>query len=161
MATIKVVGMDELLAKLQKLTSQAETKEFAGKAIYDGAAIAKTALLAQTNSLPVAQMYAKPGEKINTITSVQKAGLINGFGIARMRKDGGAYNVKLGFDGYNGQKTKKFPHGQPNSMIARSVVSGTSFRAKNDFIGRAARSSHAAAEKAMEAKIREQIEKIM
>lgn len=161
MATIKATGMDELVAKLERLTSLSNSREFIGKAIYDGAAVVKTALLMQTNALPVAQKYAKPGEKINTITSVQKAGLISGFGIARMRKDGGAYNVKIGFDGYNGQKTKKWPNGQPNAMIARSVVSGTSFRAKNDFIGRAARSSRAAAEKAMEAKIREQIDKIM
>ena len=30
-------------------------------------------------------------------------------------------NVKLGFDGYNGMKTKKYPKGQPNVLLARSI----------------------------------------
>ena len=161
MATIKVDGMDELVTKLEKLTSLSDSREFVGRAIYEGAKVVKGAFVAGIGSIPVGNKYAKPGEKINTITSVQKAGLMSGFGIARMRDNGGTYDVKLGFNGYNGQKTKKWPGGQPNAMIARSVVSGTSFRAKNDFIGRAARSSRAGAVKAMESKIREQIEQIM
>lgn len=77
-----------------------------------------------------------------------------------MRKDGSFYNVKLGFAGYNGQKTKAHPNGVPNSLIARSMVSGTSFRAKNDFIGRGVNASRKKAEKAIETKFDEQVKKI-
>lgn len=161
MATIKAVGVDEYVAKLERLTTLSETKDFVGKAIYDGAAVVKGGFLQQLNALPVGQKYAKDGEKLTTITSVQKRGLQDGFGIAKMRKDGDSYNVKLGFDGYNGQKTSKWPHGQPNSMIARAIVSGTSFREKNDFIGRAVRQTRDPAIKAMQKNLEKQINKIM
>ena len=45
--------------------------------------------------------------------------------------------MKLGFDGYNKVKTRKYPQGQPNAMIARAVESGSSVRKKNPFIRRA------------------------
>ena len=46
-------------------------------------------------------------------------------------------------------KTNKYPGGQPNSVIARSVVAGTTFRQKNDFVGRAIRKSEADANQKM------------
>ena len=134
MATMKWTGLDEYIAKLERIH---EPREFIGETVYVGAAVVADAVKAQINGLPVGNQFAKSGERINTITSVQKKGLQDGFGIARMKKDGDFYNVKLGFNGYNGQKTKKYPSGQPNSVIARSLCSGTSFRQKNDFVGRA------------------------
>ena len=151
-------NMDKYISKLEKLTN---TREYIGEAVYDGAAVVADAMKAQIASLPVAQKFAKDGGKIGTITSVQKAGLVEGFGISKMRKDGDYYNVKLGFDGYNGQNTHKYPHGVPNSIIARSLVSGTSFRQKNDFVGRATRGSKQKAEQAMEKKLDEALRKIM
>ena len=161
MARFSTKGLDEYIAKLEKLTSLSDTREFVGRAIFEGAAAVKPALLSELNDLQVAQVYAKPGQKINTITSVQKAGLLDGFGIAKMRKDGNAYNVKLGFAGYNGQKTKKYPNGQPNALIARSIVSGTSFRAKNDFVRRAVNASKAQALDAMKKEFEDEIKKAM
>lgn len=161
MATIQTKGLDELIAKMERLTTLSNSREFVGRAIYEGAAVAKGGLLSQVNALPVEQKYAKDGELLRGITSVQKKGLLEGFGIAKMRKDGGTQNVKLGFDGYNGQKTHKWPNGQPNAVIARSIVSGTSFRAKNDFIGKAVRATKAQAIKAMCDEIWDQINKIM
>ncbi len=161
MAKFSTKGLDEYVAKLERLTSLSDTKEFYGRSIYEGAAVVKPAMLSQLNSLPVAQQYARDGQKINTITSVQKKGLLDGFGIAKMRKEGDEYNVKLGFDGYNGQKTKKWPHGQPNSMIARSIISGTSFRAKNDFVRKAVNASKAQALEAMKKELEDEINKVM
>ena len=91
-------NMDKYLSKLEKLTN---TRGYIGEAVYDGAAVVADAMKAQIASLPVAQKFAKDGGKIGTITSVQKAGLVEGFGISKMRKDGDFYNVKLGFDGYD------------------------------------------------------------
>lgn len=150
--------LDKYVSMLQKLT---DSREYIADAIHDGAGIVADAMRAQINSLPVAQKYAENGEKLSTITSVQKKGLQDGFGISSMRDDDGYYNVKLGFDGYNGQKTKKYPHGVPNSVIARSVVSGTSFRQKNDFVGRAVRGTKTKAQKKMEEVLDDAIKKIM
>lgn len=158
MATMKWTGLDEYIAKLERIH---EPREFIGETVYVGAAVVADAVKAQINGLPVGNQFAKSGERINTITSVQKKGLQDGFGIARMKKDGDFYNVKLGFNGYNGQKTKKYPSGQPNSVIARSLCSGTSFRQKNDFVGRAVRATRAQAEQAMEKKLDEILEKRM
>ena len=150
--------LDKYLSMLNKLT---DSREYIGRSVYDGAGIVADAVRAQLSGLPVAQKFAGDGEKISTITSVQKKGLLDGFGISPMRDEGGYYHVKLGFAGYNGQKTKKYPHGVPNSVIARSVVSGTSFRSKNDFVGRAVRNTKNAAQRKMEETLDEEIKKIM
>ena len=159
MAKFQFKGVDEYVAKLKKLTG--DPRETIGVAIYAGADIVADRVRAEISGLPVGNEYARNGQKISTITAAQKAGLLAGFGIARMRQDGTAYNVKLGFEGYNSQKTKNFPSGQPNAMIARSIVAGTSFRNRNDFVRRAANSVRGAAEKAMEAKLDEAINRIM
>ena len=70
-------------------------------------------------------------------------------------------HVKLGFDGYNKQRTKKYPKGQPNSVIARSINSGSTWRKKNPFIDRATRSSKAACEDKMAQIIESEIKKVM
>lgn len=150
--------LDRYLATLERLT---DAREYIGEAIFYGADIVADAVRSQIQALPVAQKFAKEGEKLNTITSVQKKGLLDGFGIARMKKDGDYYNVKLGFAGYNGQKSTKYKNGQPNSVIARSVCSGTSFRQKNDFVGRAVRGTKSSAERKMEEKLDEAIKKLL
>lgn len=150
--------MDKYLQQLEKLT---DAREYIGEAVYAGAGIVADNVRSQIQGLPVAQKFARNGESISTITSVQKRGLLDGFGISPMRDDGGYYHVKLGFAGYNGQKTHNYPHGVPNSVIARSIVSGTSFRQKNDFVGRAVRNTKNKAQNEMEKKIEEAIKKIM
>lgn len=149
---------DAYVAKLETLRD--EGREMIGEAIHDGAGVVADAVRSQINALPVAQVYAKDGERISTITSVQKKGLQEGFGISPLKQDGSFLNVKLGFAGYNGQKTHAHPNGVPNSVIARSLVAGTSFRAKNDFVGRGVNSSKNKAEKTMEQKFDEAVRKI-
>ena len=58
-------------------------------------------------------------------------------------------------------KTKKYPNGQPNALIARAVNSGTSFRKKTRFLDKAVNASKKAAEAAMDAACSREIEKIM
>jgi len=136
MARVKVgSGIKEYTRELTQLYNV--SREQIGEAVYQGAKIIADAVKREIYRLPVAQVYAKGKEKLKSITTVQRKGLLDGFGIAKMRDDGGYYNVKLGFAGYNGQKTHQWPNGQPNSMIARSVVAGSSFRAPNNFIRRA------------------------
>ncbi len=68
------------------------------------------------------------------ITESAKQGLLDGLGVSPMQEDKGYINVKIGFDGYNDLKTKKYPKGQPNVMIARTLESGSSIAEKRPFV---------------------------
>lgn len=148
--------MDEYLQKLGNLELRAP--ESIGKAVYKGADIVADAVKANINNMPVEDQYS---ERITGIKSIQKIGLIKSFGIAKMRDDNGYYNVKLGFDGYNALKTKEYPQGQPNAMIARTFESGNSFTKKIPFVAPAARATKDAAELKMAQIIDAETSKIM
>lgn len=159
MAKMRWKGMEEYELKLSRL--KATSEEVAKKAVYEGAKIVADKMKEAIRQIPVDDKQAKPGEVIDGVSRLQKAGLIDGFGIAKVRNDNGYINVKLGFDGYNQVKTKTYPNGQPNVMIARSIESGTSFRQAYPFVNKAVNSVKHEAEQAMQQKIDEEIEKIM
>ena len=159
MAKLKFEGLKEYEAKLLQLRNV--TKEMLGEAIYEGAAIVADAVKANIETIPIDERYAAKGEKLYGISSEQKAGLIDGFGIARLKDDNGYLNVKLGFAGNNSVKTKRYPNGQPNSTIARSVNSGSSFRQRIPFVDNAVKSTKSACEQKMKQKIDEAIGDVM
>lgn len=154
MASWKFEGLDEYLRQLERL--EKDTDETIGKAIYEGAGLVARACASAIDALPVSNQYNS-----GVINSVQKAGLKEGFGISHAESDGDYRHVKLGFDGYNNYKTKKYPNGQPNSLIARSINSGSSWRKKNPFMDRATRASKSACEATMQKVIETEIEKTM
>jgi HK97 gp10 family phage protein len=147
MATLEFKGLDEYVKQLNDI--QAHTDEFCGVAIYKGADVVADAVKSAIRALPTDNRYVKSGDMKAGPSSMQKKGLIEGFGIAPMRKDGTLLNVKLGFDGYNDIKTDSWPNGQPNSMIARSIESGTSFMKANHFMSKAVNGSKGACEQTM------------
>ena len=98
---------------------------------------------------------------LNGITEAQKQGLRDGFGIARLQDDNGYLNVKLGFNGYNSQRSKSYPGGQPNSLIARSVNGGCSFRQRIPFVDNAVNQTRSAAEQKMKDKFDKAIGEVM
>ena len=152
MAKLKVgKGVDEYLKKLDTLVQLSESMIM--QAVYPGAGLVADAVKAEIKSLPVQNQYVE-GMK-NGITQWQKAGLIEGLGIATHRNDNGYVNVKIGEDGYNSVIGKKYPKGQPNALIARAVESGTSFRKPNPFISRAVNRTKAKAEQTMSDKLDE------
>jgi len=155
-------GLEEYLAQLQDL--EEHTDDVIQKAVYEGAAVVTDAIRSATASLPVEEGMGTAQHKLNGISRAQKAGLLKrkgGLGIAHMKRDGQGWNTKIGFDGYNSVKTHKYPDGQPNALIARSIESGTSFRAPHPFVAPAARKAKAAAEKVMEVAIDTAIEAII
>ena len=151
-------GIDNYLNKLQNLDYTAP--QAIGRAIYEGADIVADAIKANIQKMPVDDT---PGikDKITGIKSVQKKGLLVSFGISPSRNDGGYINVKAGFDGYNTLKTKKYPQGQPNAMIARTFESGNSFTKKIPFVAPAVRATKDAAESKMAQIIDAETSKIM
>lgn len=140
--------MDKYLSQLQNLEFQ--TDEMIGNAIYKGADIVADAIKANIQNLPS-----------SACTETEKAGLLSGFGIAKMQDENGYFNVKAGFDGYNEDVTKRYPRGKPNSMIARSIEGGTSWKPKHPFIGPAVRATKDQAEQVMAEEIEKQIKSTM
>ena len=160
MAKFQFNGIDAYIKQLNEL--QAATKAgVVGKTVYAGAAVVADSVRRAIQALPVGDGRAQGGGLVDTVTLPQKAGLLDGFGISRMKDDDGFVNVKLGFDGYNSTRTEKYPRGQPNVLIARSVNSGTTFRKKTKFVDKAVNSAKKAAEAAMDATCNREIEKIM
>lgn len=151
MASYKLKGLEEYEKVLSGIAGAAEKGELAGAAIYAGADVVADAIRGGIRELPEVDHRKRgtAGNQLDGITSAQKEGLLEGFGITPMRNDNGLFNVKLGFDGYNKVKTKRWPAGQPNAMIARSVNSGTSFRKKTRFVDIAAKKAKPEAQKAM------------
>jgi len=136
MAKLTVKGLDKYITDLQALADA--TDEEIGKAIYAGANIVANAARSGIQGLPVGKNPIR-GE----ITAEQKAGLLEGLGIASMQLKGTELNVKLGMDGYNSK-------GQPNSMILRSIEAGTSWgRPANPVVKKAVNSTRKQAEQAM------------
>ena len=160
MAKFEFRGIEEYINKLD--TFRLVTKDsIIARTTYAGAAVVANAVRKSIEALPVGSGRAEDGDLVETVTAVQKRGLLDGFGISPMQDDNGFINVKLGFDGYNATRTEKYPRGQPNVLIARAVNSGTTFRKKTKFVDKAVNSAKKAAEAAMDAACSREIEKIM
>ena len=117
-------GLDKYIAYLQSL--EAATDEVIGKAVYEMAKVVADNVKANMMALPAVSNEANIAtykKGYSRLSEPEKEGLIEGFGISPMRNDQGYVNVKLGFDGYNSVKTKKYPNGQPNVLIARVTES--------------------------------------
>ena len=150
-------GIDDYIAQLGNLEFMTPT--VIGRAVYEGAKIVADQVHANIEALPVSSKSGSQGRR--NPTQVEKEGLLEGLGVARMQDDGGYFNVKIGMDGYNADATDKYPKGKPNAMVARSIESGSTFMRRNPFISNAVRQTKAAAEEAMREEVDKQISQIM
>ena len=167
MAKISAKGAEKYLTKLELLGKN--TDAICKQAVYQGAKVAADAIDAAidditVHSLPKGQTYFYLSEEdlangvlLDGITEAQAKGLHDGLGIAVMENKNFAWNTKIGFDGYNEVRTKTYPKGEPNALIARSVESGSSVRNKTPFIAPAVKKIRKDAEHAMEVTIEEKI----
>lgn len=136
MATIKFKTGEDYATQLSKLAER-EIDTVCGKAIYPGAAVLFAEVKAGIDSIPVEDRYGTKDDPKTGLKAVQKAGLKAALGIAPMQNRNDYRNVKIGFDGYNSIKTKRWPNGQPNQVVARSIERGTSFMKAYPFMKRA------------------------
>lgn len=156
-------GLDSYIAYLQRINLF--TDEVVGEAVYDMAKVVADKVRSNIEALPAAPKgkttyYVTETRIMSELSEEQKKGLLEGFGISPAQNDNGFVNVKLGFDGYNSVKTKKYPNGQPNALIARVTNSGSSYRQKTRFVDKAVSATRKQAEEAGQAKIDEKIEAI-
>lgn len=130
MARFEIKALDEYIDMLRKLERE-KVVSIIQASIYDGAGIIADEIKKELEGLKTGKS-AKDG-----VTQTEKKDMIEGFGISPMQFRNGVHDVKIGFDGYGSKPTKKYPKGVPIPLTARSIISGTSFRPKNDFIRRA------------------------
>lgn len=144
--SIKSNAFDKYTKALEQMADK--SGEICKRSLYPGAGIIADAIREGIDEIPVlspGHMHGTPEDPIDGVTSVQKEGLKDGFGLTKFDIDGETLNIKAGWTGYNrsesttarkaGWTTTK----QANAMIARSVESGTSFRKKHPFIKPAVR----------------------
>lgn len=154
-------GLDNYIAYLQKINLASE--DMVGEAVYAMAKVVADKVRANIEALPAvsnAANIATYKQGVSRLSEPEKQGLLEGFGVSAMQNDDGYMNVKLGFDGYNKVKTKKYPNGQPNALIARVTNSGSSYRQKTRFVDKAVAATRKPAEEAGQAKIDEKIKAI-
>lgn len=142
MATIKWEGLDEFLAEMKALENDAG--KICNMALYDGAKVLHMELQSEISGLK--ELNAK-----------QRAGLHKGCGVAKFWEERGNTVTRVGFDGYNEIKTKRWPNGQPNVMVARSLIRGTSWLPANRFTTRAVKKAREKAIEAMRRKVEDEI----
>lgn len=149
MAKFTSKGINEYVAYLQKVGQS--TDEAVEKAVYSMADVVANKVRSNIQALPTVSNEANVAtyrQGYSRLSEPEKQGLLDGFGISRMQDENGFRNVKLGFDGYNSVKTKKYPKGQPNVLIARVTESGSRYRVKSPFVRTAVTASRSAAIKA-------------
>ena len=161
MAAIVVTGFEEYLDLLDTTERQART--MCGRAIHPGAKIVADECKKELEALRTDDDLFRISEKFGALragpTKRQKKALIESMGIAKMRRTGGGWDVKLGFDGYNDIVSDRWPKGQPNAMIARSVNKGTSFMQRQPFMDHSVRISEKRCIEAIEDEFNKQLEK--
>lgn len=159
MATLKFGGLEEYERKLSNLATR--SREVGAKALYAGGAVLADQIRSNLNAVPTIPNTSAHEPYTRGVPEQQKQALLDSFGITRVRDDDGFLNLKMGFDGYNDIKTRKYQKGQPNMMIAASVESGSSVQHKFPFVRPAIQAKERECVDAMAAVIDKEIQKIM
>ncbi len=161
MARISFRDGVKFMAKLDKLGASVR-QEVLGPAIYAGAEIAADAIRESLAAVPTDERWGSSETPKAGPTAAQKQGMLDSLGIAPLQEDEkGFINVKIGFDGYNAVKSRRWPNGQPNQMVARATESGTSFQQPNPFVKEGMAKARAQVQKAMKETADEKIKEIM
>lgn len=137
-AKVTTSAITDYLQTINRLGGDVE--EVAKKAVYEGTKVMADQVRANIQALPTDEHWGTSENPLHGVKAIQKQGLLDGFGVAEMRNDGGLINTMIGFDksGYN-------KLGQPNLMVARATQSGTSFSDKIPFFDNAVRATRSAA----------------
>ena len=160
MAKVTIDGMAEIS---KKITALGDAGDAIGKmAVYDGAAVITDELRKQINALPEDEFrYLRDGDQFGVITAQDKADLANSLGIAKIERTAKGIRTVIGFAGYGTHPPRKYPKGLPMAMLARSIESGSSVRAKRPFVRKTVNGKKKLAQAAMIATGERLIEKTL
>lgn len=144
MAEITFPGMEEYIREMEGLGR--EVPKICNRALYDGAKL-------------LADAVQKEIDTLDKLDERDRQGLHDGLGIARFWTEGDDMVTKIGWEGYNSWKTKRWPQGKPNALVARAQIRGTSWIHPNRFTARAAKKARQACIEAMRKRFDAEIEK--
>ena len=121
MASFEFKIGEEYAVKLSRYAAKSD--EIAKKAIYTGAGMVADEIRKNIEALPEDEFrHLNTGETYKGIPKEQKIDILHGLGGTPIDGDrDGNHNAKIGFDGYGSMKTKKYPKGVPNALIARAT----------------------------------------
>ena len=150
MASIRFQGMEAYDQKIDALGKNMEN--LATGMVYAAAGVAADAIREEIGKIPG-----------NLLNQVQRDGLKEGLGVARIETKEGVTTTRVGFAGYNALRSGKLKEkGQANVLVARIVAKGTSHRAgKYDFVKIAVRNSRKQAVESMQESLNQEIEERM
>lgn len=157
MANIVFDGLEKYIKQLEDLGDKSH--DMMKEAVYPAAGFMIEKIKDKIESLPSTDVrYSNFQRKMH---HQQKKGLLQSIGLAKMQDTEFGVNTKIGFDGYNVLKSKKYPDGQPNVMIARVVESGSTYQKKQPFIRPTINAYKKEAEKMIEKNLDEKIKEVM
>ena len=152
-AKVTTNAINEYLRIIRSLGENAD--DVVKKAVYEGSAIIANQVSANISAIPIDESWGTESNPKNGITSVEKAGLQDSFGIADMQDDNGFINTLIGF-----QQPDYNANGKANIMIARATQSGTSFSRKIPFFANALRATRGQARERMVQVAEEELKKL-
>jgi hypothetical protein len=160
MPSLKSNGFDELVNRLRTLGDK--TVGISKKCVYAGGRVLADAMVGAVKTLPVDnRYYPAPGRPLQVISSRDREDLAGCVGISRIESDGMNTSVSVSFDGYITRTEEGFPDGVPAVMIARSIESGSSVRAKHPFVRPALKGIDGNVGQAMQIMLDESVQQII
>lgn len=140
-------GLDDYLKQL--VTLEKDSTTVIKRSVYEGAGVVAEEFEQQIDAIPS-----------TLISEIQRQGLHDGLGLAKMRDDSGFINTKIGFDGYNeDNRYKTAIRWKANAAVARRICAGTSHQPAYDFVRKAINASKTKAENAMKEQLDQEITK--
>lgn len=162
MASVDVKGIDQI--EMMFGTMRASTRGIAKASLYEGAKVIADELRSETKRLKQNEP-GRPKEdnakKIyRSVTDLEKNDLLKSIGIMTFATDlDGCYTL-IGFAGYGSRKTKTYPQGLPNPLLARSVSKPSAMRKGRRFTKIAAKAGGYRALEAMHSKANKMLDAI-
>lgn len=158
MAKVKTTGLTEIIKELEKL--EANTDEILDEVTLEGAGVVADVMRAQIRSLKTSDEY-EGGNGKRYAKPEDIKGLLDSLGYTPTQFKGTKIDSNVGFDGYNSNKTAKYPNGHANRMIANAINKGTSFMVAQPFINRSKRQAEKKCIELMQLKLDQAIKKIV
>lgn len=157
MAKLKTSSINETIKMLEKVG--ANTDEILTSAIEAGAEVVVKAMSSQISSLKTSSENDDSEKRYPTQKELNS--VKSGLGFAPVKDNGSKMDTNIGFAGYDGKLTKKYPRGHSNKMLAAKFDKGTSFIKAQPFFNKAKKQSEARAIEAMDKVLTKEINKIM
>ena len=118
MPKMKTTGLNETLKMLESI--EGNTDEILEDVLREGAMIATDEMREQISNLRTSDEY-EGGDGKRYAKKSDVKGLLDSLGFAPVRFNDTVVDSHVGFDGYNNDKTKIYPNGHANQMIANAI----------------------------------------